>query len=107
LPGSGLLPFLPLSLTRKNRSVPVEGLLDTGATVNVLPFDRLGGSLAPVEARGLIVTATVGSFPSVSLAFAWARSNSIPVILGQTNFFEQFEVCFFRARSLFEIRPKA
>ena len=28
------------------------------------------------------------------------------VILGQANFFFEFEVCFFRARSEFEVRPK-
>jgi len=28
------------------------------------------------------------------------------LILGQANFFFEFEVCFFRARSEFEIRPK-
>jgi hypothetical protein len=123
LPGSGLMPFLPLTLTRDSHSVTVEGLLDTGATINVLPYAvglqlgadwdsqtvvvRLGGNLAPVEARGLLVSAIVGPFPTVLLAFAWARDNSFPVILGQTNFFEQFEACFFRARSIFEIRPRA
>jgi hypothetical protein len=32
-----LLPYLPLSLARQ-QTVAVVGLLDTGATVNVLPF---------------------------------------------------------------------
>jgi hypothetical protein len=32
--------------------------------------------------------------------------NLVPLLLGQVNFFMGFNVCFFRARSLFEIRPK-
>ena len=34
------------------------------------------------------------------------RSTNVPLILGQANFFFEFEACFFRARSEFEIRPK-
>jgi hypothetical protein len=98
-------------------------LLDSGASVNVLPLDvglqlgadwdkqtvvvPLAGSLAAIEARGLIASATVGQFPVVNLAFAWARLNTIPVILGQANFFEQFDACFFRSRAIFEIKPKS
>ncbi|MEH2216266.1 MAG: hypothetical protein V7K72_03830 [Nostoc sp.] len=42
------LPYLPLILTYENRSVSVSGLLDTGSTVNVLPYEiglRLGAGL--------------------------------------------------------------
>lgn len=61
------LPKLPLTLTYRNSSVEVSGLLDTGASVNVLPYSIgiqlgaiweeqttsviLAGNLAPVEAR--------------------------------------------------------
>lgn len=38
---AGFLPQLPLVLTNKNLSVNASGLLDTGATVNVLPY-RIG-----------------------------------------------------------------
>jgi hypothetical protein len=44
---AALLPQLPLILTYKNQSVEAAGLLDTGATVNVLPYRvglRLGHS---------------------------------------------------------------
>ncbi len=30
----------------------------------------------------------------------------VSTILGQVNFFLEFEVCFFRARALFDVRPK-
>lgn len=122
MPGSGLMPFLPVILTRGSHSVNVQGLLDTGASVNVLPYDiglqlgadwhqqtvvvPLAGNFAATEARGLVVLATVGPFPAVKLGFAWARLNTIPLILGQTNFFEQFDICFFRSQAVFEVKPK-
>ncbi|QEH31947.1 hypothetical protein OJF2_04140 [Aquisphaera giovannonii] len=34
---SGLVPLLPLTLAART-SLPITGLLDTGATVNVLPY---------------------------------------------------------------------
>lgn len=124
-PGLGaasLAPMLPVTLIGPN-TVPVLGLLDTGATVNVLPYAvgqqlggiweqqttsvTLSGNLAMCEARALVVTARIGTFPPVRLAFAWARTDAVPVLLGQVNFFMEFDVCFFRSRALFEIRPKA
>lgn len=119
---AGSLPFLPLILTNQQLVVTVSGLLDTGATVNVLPYQlglqlgavweeqstsvKLTGNLAEQEARVLIVSATVGKFSPVRLAFAWTRSEEIPVILGQVNFFMEFDVCFFRSQSAFEVKPK-
>jgi len=95
-------------------------LLDTGASVSALPYGlgrqlgavweeqavsvRLTGNLAGFEARALVVTATVGSFDPVSLAFAWTRAERIPLLLGQINFFQEFDVCFFRHRGVFEVR---
>jgi hypothetical protein len=116
------LPYLPLSLVYHSQVVEVSGLLDTGATVNVIPYQvgiRLGavweaqttpvkltGNLAQQEARVLIVSATASKFSPVRLAFAWTKSDEIPLILGQVNFFMEFEVCFFRSQSAFEIKPK-
>ena len=119
---ASLLPYLPLVLTYQNHSIEITGLLDTGATVNVLPYDiglqlgaiweaqktpvTLTGNLANLEARVLILSGTVAQFPSVQLAFAWTQTNDVPVILGQVNFFLEFDVCFYRAQSIFEIKPK-
>ena len=116
------LPYLPLTFTYRNHSLLVSGLLDTGASVNVLPYDmgiqlgadwkrqkipvRLTGNLAQLEARVLIVSAKVGQFAPVRLALAWTQANNIPLILGQVNFFLEFDVCFFRSQLVFEIRPK-
>jgi hypothetical protein len=118
---AALLPRLPLTLHHGDRSLEVLGLLDTGATVNVLPYQaghtlgarwdeqavavQLSGSLGRFEARALILFASHPRLipgPSVRLVFAWAQTDDIPVILGQVNFFLAFDVCFFRADSTFE-----
>jgi hypothetical protein len=59
-----------------------------------------------MEARGLVLSATVAEFPSVLLAFAWTKSSEAPLILGHTNFFAEFDVCFYRADLAFELRPR-
>ena len=116
------MPYLPVTLSLNSQSLNTEGLLDTGASVNVLPYALglqlgliwenetlsvvLAGNLARFEARAVVVDAQVSSFSRVNLAFAWTRATDVPLILGQANFFFEFEVCFFRARSEFEIRPK-
>jgi len=44
------LPYLPLVLSYRGTSLSVSGLLDTGATVNVLPYDigrQLGSANDP------------------------------------------------------------
>jgi hypothetical protein len=52
----------------------------------------------------LVVDGVVDTFPSVQLVFAWVQSDTVPIILGQTNFFMNFDVFFFRARGYFEIQ---
>jgi len=123
-PSSGaasLAPLLPITSVGAN-PVSVSGLLDTGATVNVLPYAvgeqlgavweqqtaavQLSGNLAACEARVLVVSAVVGRFPAVRLEFAWARTDAVPVLLGQVNFFLEFDVCFYRSRPIFEVRPR-
>ncbi len=118
----GMLPYLPLVLTYQSQSVSVSGLLDTGSTVNVLPYEigvalgavwenqrisvPLGGNLARFEARALLLTANIAQFPSVELAFAWTRDRNAPLILGHMNFFTTFDVCFYRSELMFEISSK-
>jgi hypothetical protein len=116
----GFRPLLPVTLHREGAAQDALGLLDTGASINVLPYGiglrlggnwtqlykplMLGGNLASVEARAMLVEVTVGSLPSVELAFAWARTDQVPLILGQVNFFREFEVCFYGARREFDVR---
>jgi hypothetical protein len=120
---ASLSPYLPIELLLGENRVPAMGLVDSGAAINVLPYDvgrRLGatwehqttpvqltGNLAASEARVLVVSAIIGRLPPARLALAWTRADSVPVILGQINFFLEFDVCFFRSRLQFEVKPKA
>lgn len=122
LGNASLRPYLPLTLSFQGRSLETTGFLDTGAAVNVLPYPvglelgaiwlqqtiplQLTGNLAHYEARLLLVMATVASFKPVRLAFAWTQADQVPLLLGQTNFFMEFDVCFYRAQQIFEVAPK-
>lgn len=121
--GGSLLPRLPLTLQRDNHAINVIGLVDSGSSVNVLPFSvglklgaiwelqkplpGLAGNLSSYEARALLLQ---GQHPAltgnqtIDLLFAWIKTDQAPVIFGQMNFFLLFEVCFFRAESAFEVR---
>ena len=117
-----VLPFISIELQSDAQTITASALVDTGATNNVLPYDvgaqlgfiweqkldigNLGGNLAHVPARGVIVQTRIGSFEPILLAYAWLQTNDVPVILGQLNFFDEFDVCFFRSQSAFEVTPK-
>jgi hypothetical protein len=116
-----LVPLLPVQLRYAGVSVDVVGLVDTGSSFNVLPYDdgakfgidwnnlpqslTLGGARGPTPAKILTLDAVIGSLTPVSLVFAWASSNDFPVIFGQANFFFNFDVCLFRRHSYFQIQP--
>ena len=115
-----LRPMLPLMLGHADQTIQVGGLLDSGADVNVLPYQLgvelglsweaettrvyLSGNLAQHEARGAILTAVIEDFPPVRLAFAWTQAEHVPLILGQINFFMEFDVCFHRTRQVFTVK---
>lgn len=119
----GTLPFLPLVLQYGIRARTVHALVDSGASVNVLPYQvglqfgadweaqgpplALGGNLAAAPAKGLVLSATIATFAPVRLVFAWSRLDTIPVILGQMNFFQQFELRFIGAEQQFDVQPYA
>jgi len=118
-----VVPSLPLTLTYGQSLIALSGLLDTGASVNVLPYSvgrdlgaiweeqnfsvQLAGNLATVEAKGLVLSAQIGDFQPVALVFAWSQTDDVPVLLGRMNFFLEFDVCFYRSRSLFDLRLKS
>ena len=113
------LPTIPIILSYADSSVSANALLDTGSTVNLLPYDiglqlgaiweeqtvrlPLAGNLAKVEARGLFVYVKIRNLEPVRLAFAWTQASQVPLILGQTNFFREFDVCFQQSQSTVEI----
>lgn len=116
-------PNLPLTLMHQQTSIKASGLLDTGASVNVLPYSigielgydwerqttalNLTGNLAQYEARVVLAQAIVGQFEPVELVFAWTQAIQVPLILGQVNFFMEFDVCFYRSQLEFAVSPKA
>jgi hypothetical protein len=114
-----LLPKMPIVLSYGNRSISGVGLLDTGASVNVLPFSlgqdlglvwdemtmvlSLSGNLESLEARGILVNAVVGEFAPIRMVFAWCESDDVPLLLGRMNFFAEFNVCLYQNQLMFEI----
>jgi hypothetical protein len=120
LGAASALPFMPITLIHGQQEIEASALVDSGAALNVIPYNlgvqlgvvweqqtvpvALSGNLAASEARALLLTGQVADFAPVRLAFAWSRSNNVPLILGQVNFFMEFDVCFFRAQLFFEIR---
>jgi hypothetical protein len=119
----GKSPYLPLTLTSGEQLIVTAGLLDTGSSINVLPYDigvqlgavwenqrvsvPLAGNLARFEARALLLRAKVDRFAPVDLAFAWTQNPNAPLLLGQMNFFLMFDVCFYRADLAFEITQRS
>ena len=95
------------------------GLVDSGAAISVLPYElglelglnwddfttglSLTGNLARSPAKVVLLNAHVGNFSPVELGFAWTREPNVGLILGQVNFFEQFQVCFFGGIKALEI----
>lgn len=104
------------------QTIAVDCLIDSGASINVLPHSvglqigavwsqqtvrvPLGGILAAREGRAVLVTVQIGSLTSVRLGFAWVDTDDVPVLLGHTNFFQEFDVCLFRSRGYFEVGHK-
>ena len=119
---AGFCPMLPLSLSHQQSSINVSGLLDTGASVNVMPYGvgislgyewerqttvlSLTGNLAQYEARVVLAEAAVGNFEPVRLVFAWTQAENVPLIFGQVNFFIEFDVCFYRSQLSFAVKRK-
>lgn len=117
------LPRMPFCLKRQDRVIDVVGLVDSGATVSVMPHElglqlggvwdenratlRLAGNRGAQLAMPFFAMAEIADFAPVRLAFAWVKSADAPLILGQTNFFMEFEVCFYRSVLEFDVRPRS
>lgn len=119
---AGLMPLVPITLGYESRRIETQGLIDSGATVNVLPYSvglQLGlnwesetrviyltGMPGRQEARAILVNAAVAGFAFTRLAFAWSRSDDVRLIIGQTNFFLTFDVQFRRSDLAFDLRSR-
>ncbi|WP_103666554.1 hypothetical protein [Pseudanabaena sp. BC1403] len=120
---TSLVPYLTLTLSSQDASISTSGLLDTGASVNVLPYEigvqlglnwndhntsvTLAGNLAKFAAKGIILSATIDQFAPATLVFAWTKAENIPLLLGRINFFQEFDVCFYGSQLVFELAPKS
>jgi len=115
---ASLAPLLPLRLRLGGHDMAVSGLIDSGAAVSVLPWSvgtglggdwdssapiTLTGNLAAAEARVLVCEGVVGGFAPRRLAFAWSRSDVVPVLLGQVNFLMACDVLLSRSAGWFEV----
>jgi hypothetical protein len=116
------MPFLPIRLTHNSTSVDDVALIDSGSAVSVLPYDvgirlgldwnapmpplPLGGILGRHIAKGLSLQVRVGNYPPVPIAFAWSQAPDARLIVGEVNFFSEFDVSFHRSRRYFEVIPK-
>jgi hypothetical protein len=118
-----LRPLVPITLMYNDVSIEASALLDSGADVNVLPY-RLGlalgaiwdnqpplaslsGNLGNYESRGILLTGIVPGFASLPLVFSWTQMENVRLILGQMNFFDEFNVCFFRTDGVFELQTRS
>lgn len=116
------MPRVPLSLEANGYRIETSALVDSGAMINVMPFDMgkqlgmvwnerqatisLGGITRGSDAMPILVSVQIGNYKPVELIFAWARRVDIPLILGQVDFFRHFQVCFEGYALEFEIKPK-
>lgn len=120
-----LMPLLPLMFAIEGAIIDSLALVDSGSTVNVLPYSiglslgavwenqpiqmQLTGSLSRFEARGLFVYVTIPSVTQdlfMRQLFAWTKAEIARPILGQTNFFDEFDVCFFKSETFFDVTWK-
>ena len=119
---TGQMPLAPVTLAHHSRAVSAEALVDTGSPVCLVPqavgrqlgIDpkkhplrvSIGGALAGSGGHALNLYIALAPFPPLYIPFVWMDDDRSPVILGQLGFLQEFDVCFFRSRAEFEIRPK-
>lgn len=117
-------PFLPVTLGYRQRRMEALALVDSGADLNVLPYQvglQLGGNWndqreviglrgigTRLESRTLVVDLTLAHWPALPMSFAWASGDNVPVILGQSTFFQHFDICFLHSPSKMRLdyRPR-
>ena len=119
-PFSGGMPLIDVTLSSADQRVRASALVDSGAALNILPYElgvRLGfqweeqrlpiptgGFLQGAEAYAVLVSCQIASFPPLDFAFAWINSDAVRLLLGQVNFFQHFDVCLYGSQSRFELR---
>lgn len=123
-PFSGGMPVVNIGLAHDDLSLMTPALVDSGAAMNLLPFEYgeqlgfvwaeqrlslpMGGLLPDAKAFAVPVMVVLGLFPPIELAFAWTdvSQTKLRVLLGQINFFQHFKVTFTAYEHYFEISPR-
>ena len=119
------MPLVDLKLSKGAKGLTVSALVDSGASLNILPLDvglelglvwdeqnyviDLGGVLKGTQAYGVVLEAQIGDSTPTHLAFAWVNrpSSQIRTLLGQVNFFQEYDVYFYGSEQAFEIKPRS
>lgn len=116
--------MIDIKLSSGSNGLIVSSLVDSGASLNILPFDvgielglvweqqkfpiDLGGVLKDAQAYGVLLKAQIADLEPTQLAFAWTNkpSSEIRTLLGQVNFFQEYDVHFYGNQQFFEIDLK-
>lgn len=119
------MPLVDIQLSNNAKSVTVPALVDSGAALNILPFDiglelgldwedqtfaiELGGILKGAQAYAVLLKAQIAELPPTRLAFAWVNrpSSEVRLLFGQVNFFQEFDIHFYGHQQFFEIESKS
>lgn len=118
------IPILDIDLSNNETTRTIPAIVDSGAALNILPYDigislnldwgsqtyslDMGGILTGTFAYAVLLQAQIESFQPLNLAFAWINkpSNEVRTLLGQVNFFQEFDVHFYGSQRAFEIETK-
>ncbi|MEM7111516.1 MAG: hypothetical protein AAF614_03735 [Chloroflexota bacterium] len=118
------LPLLDIRLHTSTGSTVASALVDSGAALNILPFDvglacglvweeqtfplNLGGILKGAQAYAVLLQTEIIGLPPHKLAFAWVNkpASQVRVLLGQVNFFQLFNVHFYGHEKAFVIETR-
>ena len=117
-------PLVKIALSHDGHEIPVSALVDSGATISILPYEtgrqlgfvweeqtiplHLGGPLKDLPAVAVLVDGHIPGLPETPLVMAWVAETEYPIrpILGQVNLFQQFKITFEGYTNTFDIYPK-
>jgi hypothetical protein len=118
-----MMPIVPIRLEYGSKSLILEGLIDSGASVNVMPYQvglELGfdwdkcvvgpaitGSVSSEETRMLVARGYIANLELIELGFMWTKSPTFRLLLGQNNFFKYFKICFSRTNLTIQLAPES
>ena len=110
--------YLPMVWVRLGLRHELLALVDTGASVNVLPHSvglqldldwnsspdgpEIGGSIAGVSKKVKLLL-KIRDFDALEMEFCWLSHNRARVILGHDDFLKNFDVCFSTQEKKFSI----